>query len=738
MALPPEILKELLATFRVDVDDQLQSLSDALLAMEKEADGTAQGELLHNAMRAAHNIKGAARGIGVTNVGEVSHSLENLLTALMKRPDAFSAEIGDLCFEGIDAIRQALQAYTDETDLPFDKKDLTARLDRGLDDAPVSAAVPKKERPAPEPEPEPEPDPEPEPEPTVAAPDVQNKATVVDKPTAEQKGGEILRIPSAKLDRLEALVEETHAAKIDMDDFIELLRKLQVSTQSASGGAAADGEGCTDMGRQLESVQKMLRSRARTMGVVLTSIRYEMRTLRLLPAAGLTRPLARSVRDIARQMGKKVVFETVGEDTEMDRAVMDMLTDPLVHLLRNAIDHGVESPADRVAAGKPESGTIRVTFRLDGGQVRIILEDDGAGINADKVRDAAVAKKVISREDAAAMSREKVLDLIFHPGFSTKQIITDVSGRGVGMDIVRSNIRALSGDIAVDTREGAGSTFTLSVPLTLATERGLIVSASGQTFALPATNVDRVVDARRDDLIDVEGSKAIMVDGQPVALRQLSQVLGIDSGLTALPDSFPVVVVSAGWRRVALLVDEAHGQREMVVRPLAAPLVNVRNVAGGTLVSGRVRIVLSARTLVEDALGTASAFTGDGDGEGTVAKTILAVDDSLTTRTLMKNVLEGAGYDVTSSINGEEAWKVLQEQTFDLIVSDVEMPLMDGFELTQKIKDSDRHGQTPVIIVTSLTKEEDRQRGIEVGADAYIVKGEFESHVLLDVVTQLI
>lgn len=731
MALPPEIIKELVATFRVDVDDQLQVITDTLLALETETDKIARRDLLHSAMRAAHNLKGAARGIGVSNVGEISHSLENLLTKLMKSRSEFSAEITNLCLETVDAIKIALQSYIDETNLPFDKAELIKRLDKGETAKSVKLPVP----------------PASELTSTIEQASIPETAPVLEqeerkKTTPEaigiakpEKGGEILRVSVDKLDRLESLFEEIHATKIDLDDFIQELRTTQTVIYT---GQTENSEQPDKMAANLERVVKSMRARGRTLGVTLSAVRHEMRELRLVPALGLTRPLTRSVRDIAQQMDKKVTFTTIGEDTEMDRAVMDLLKDPLTHLLRNSLDHGIESPAERKAAGKSETGSIELLFRLESGMVRIELTDDGCGIDIDMVRETAVAKKVISQNDSQIMSREEILNLIFHPGFSTKKIITDVSGRGVGMDIVMINVQALRGDIAVDTRKGEGSTFTLSVPLTIATERGLVVRAADQVFAIPIANVERVLDAAAEDLIDVEGGKSLMIDDHPVTFRILSNVLGLGAVGDLPSKNIQVMVLKVGWRRVALVVDDILGQREIVVRPLSAPLVNVRGITGGTLIGGQVRMVLDPEGIVDSALKSAADFDLSSSSSIGRAKRVLAVDDSLTTRTLVKNVLESAGYDVTTAINGKEAWNVMHDTLFDIVVTDVEMPIMNGFELTKLIKESDKLADVPVIIVTSLTSEEDKDRGVEVGADAYIVKSDFETSVLLDVMEQLI
>ena len=567
------------------------------------------------------------------------------------------------------------------------------------------------------------------------------------------KGGESIRVAVEKLDQIEAIVEELQSAKIEIDDFVDELKKLHSMAQEidlalfAPTGIPGSG---IDIGRlpfedvreRTEKIYKNMRARTRNLGVVLSSLMYETRNLRLVPASGLTRPLVRSVRDIARQMNKKVAFNTSGEETEMDRVVLEMLNDPLVHIIRNAIDHGVEEPDIRKAAGKPEAGEINVKFELVGSRIQITVKDDGAGVNIEKVKQKAIEKKVISKAEAADMLKAEILDLVFHPGFSTKDIITDVSGRGVGMDVVRTNLNAVKGSVFVHSEEGVGSTFTLQVPLTLATENGLIIRSGGQIFAIPVGAVDRVVDLTSEELVDVEASQALLLDGDPVPVRYLSGLLEIEQKSSYTPDQLPAVIIASGWRRAALVVDEIIARREMVVRPLREPLNSVRNVSGGTILGGGVVIVLNPRDLMTAVSKVGSSIRvgiDSADGEaGEHKRSVLVVDDSLTTRTLVKNILEASGYDVSVRVNGQEGWEALSERDFDLVVSDVQMPIMDGFELTDKIKTSEDYGEIPVIIVTSLANDEDKQKGLDVGADAYIVKGEFETRILLDVVNQLI
>ncbi|MBT5034484.1 MAG: hybrid sensor histidine kinase/response regulator [Rhodospirillaceae bacterium] len=721
-------------------------------------------------MRSAHNIKGGARSIGISEVGRISHCAETLFLALKDGTAPVTSDVTDLCLEAVDRIKQAMESFEEENDLNFDIEDLITRLETASDgDAPIAPPAKSAEQEEPpteasteastEPEPKLEPKPEPEPEPKVSAPEEKTavqqapEKSAPEKKSAATKGGESIRVAIEKLDQIEAIVEELQSAKIEIDDFVDELKKLHAMAQDIDIAAFAPtgipGSGLElgslpfeDVREGTEKIYKNMRARARNLGVVLSSLMYETRNLRLVPAAGLTRPLVRSVRDIARQMNKKVSFNASGEDTEMDRVVLEMLNDPLVHIIRNAIDHGVEEPTIRKAAGKPEVGEINVEFQLVGSRIQITVKDDGAGVNIERVRQKAIEKKIISEAEANDLQKAEILDLIFHPGFSTKDIITDVSGRGVGMDVVRTNLNALKGSVFVDSEDGVGSTFTLQVPLTLATENGLIIRSGGQIFAIPVGAVDRVVDLTTEEMVDVEASQALLLDGNPVPVRYLSGLLGIEQISAQAPNQLPAVIIASGWRRAALVVDEIIARREMVVRPLREPLNSVRNVSGGTILSGGVVIVLNPGDLMTAVSQVSASLRVDidsADGEaGESRPSVLVVDDSLTTRTLVKNILEASGYDVSVRVNGLEGWEALAESDFDLVVSDVQMPIMDGFELTDKIKTSESYGEIPVIIVTSLANDEDKQRGLDVGADAYIVKGEFETRILLDVVNQLI
>ncbi len=750
MELDPAILRQLLDTFSAELDDQSQVLSDGLLQLEQGVAGEPRTELLNKLFRAAHNIKGAARGMDVRNVETLSHRLESLFGALKSGELEMADGMVDLCLETLDGMRRAMDAFSAEEPLDFDLKDLAGRLE---------AAAEGELQPS-QPPPETEPGAEQETPASVAAATRGNAAE--DETTARQSktpGG--IRVSLEKLERVGGWVEELQLVKIEQEDQLAGLhglrgrvrhlttqwRKTHPTLRQLNGmlppgfdnqlGAVNDL--ITEIDLQLRRLHTGQKGHLKHLGAVSGALQGDMHTLRMVPVSSLLSPLARSVRDIAREMGKQVEFRVTGEGIEMDRAVLEGIKAPLMHLFRNAIDHGIESPKERRLGGKSERGRLTVAVEGHGSRIHMRVSDDGAGIDPQRIRDTARRKQLVSPLELDAMSEDELLELVFRPGFSSKEIITDISGRGVGLDVVHANLRQLKGSVSLATEPGRGTSFTLSLPLTLATDRGLLLKCGGAVYAVPIAAVERVMEIRHHDLVEVEAGQAVHLGERAVPLRELAEILGVQR--REPPPQLPVVVLSKGWEAVAFLVDEIVGEREIVVKRFTPPLVAVRNVTGGTLTGGgEVIMVLNPMDLVDSALrpGVSARVVS---GRGTVEQIqprILVADDSITTRTLEKNILEGAGYRVEVTVDGDQAWELLQQQAFDLVVTDIEMPGLNGFDLTQRIKESERLRDTPVVVVTSLAREEDRQRGIEVGADAYIMKGQFETRALLEVVGQLV
>ncbi|HEX5362453.1 MAG TPA: hybrid sensor histidine kinase/response regulator [Fluviicoccus sp.] len=686
-ALNEAFMRQLAQMFRAELDEHVQEMMSRLFVLEGMADSDEREECLTALFRSAHNIKGAARGVDAREVEQIAHALESLLGALkggVMEPDA---GIIDLCLSALDAMQLSLEPGAS----PHDLSGLLRQLEHRGEAAPppeMAAPVPAAELPG--------------------ADDGHDKA--------------VARIAHHRLTLVTALVEELMAARIALDDEI---RELQSSLPASA---------------PLSAAWKGLRSCGNRVGMITERLQDQIRQMRMVPAASLLEPLARSVRDIARELGKKVDYEVVGGDFEMDRPVLEGIKDPLVHLLRNAVDHGIEPPSARLDAGKRESGRITVTVRGAGSRVQVAVSDDGGGIYPEKVADAAVRKQLLSPDEAAALTPDEIRDLIFRPGFSSSDCITDVSGRGVGLDIVLSNIRKMKGDVQVQSEPGKGTCFTLQLPLTLSVDRGLVVRAEGGMYVIPSTSVVRVMDIAAGDLVGIAGGQAMTFQGRAIPACELAAALELARGGEP-PARWFGVVVQRGWQRIAFLVDDIIGEREIVIKRLKPPLSSVRNVTGGTLMgNGRILLVLNPEDLVLSALrlqeqGRSPRLPVPARRQ---VRRVLVVDDSITTRTLETGILEAQGYRVTTANDGGQAWQALQQESFDLVVTDAEMPGMTGFELTARIKRHPRLSVVPVVMVTSLAGDADRRRGVAAGVDAYVVKSRFESGALLDVIRHLI
>jgi two-component system chemotaxis sensor kinase CheA len=480
------------------------------------------------------------------------------------------------------------------------------------------------------------------------------------------------------------------------------------------------------------------------MSLVIDELEQEIKRVRMLPLSTITGPFGRMVRDLAKNENKEAVLQIVGGETELDKRVLERIKDPLIHLLRNAVDHGIELPEEREAMGKPRSGTIVLSAEQMGNNILIGVSDDGAGLNPESIRRALVRRGV---RGAQAMSETDLVEAIYQAGVSTSPIITDISGRGVGLDVVRRNVEVLHGQIDQEWVQGGGTTFRLTLPLTLTSSRGLLVRASNRLFAIQFHAIVRIDDIELDEISTLEGHDTVLHNGRPLTLVRLSDVLGLPAaGARESGARIPYVILAAAERRMAFAVDELVDEQEVVIKGLGKQLSRVGGILGATVMgSGEVVLILNVADLIKLAIKgeRRSIFEAPADTmqalEARTRRRILVVDDSITTRTLEKNILEAEGYQVQLATDGEEALTVIAgEGVPDLIVSDIIMPRMDGFELTRRIREDAQTGQVPVILVTSLDSPEDKARGIEAGADAYIVKSGFDQNNLLETIEQLI
>jgi len=745
--------------FATEAEGRLDTLVDQLLELEK---GGATPELVASLFREAHTIKGGAAVVGMPHVARVAHALEDLLEEVRRERRGVDTPLIDSVLAGVDAIRILIPlavAGEDHEHAAFEAEqrlriavggppaagDEAAAAPTPVAAAPASAdpppsAAPLAEQPgprrsaaarqapaaalAPPPSP-PEPPPQvggsaagPEPEADRGAvphrPDPVTgqapAAAAVPGPTepARAAAAEMVQIPVHRIDDLVRLIGEASAATLRLGS--ALLERLE-----------RDPSGMTeyrDLVRSLNELQELALH------------------ARMIPVMSLAPRLRRAVRDLARESGKEVRFETRGEDAEIDRGVLERLADPLLHLVRNAVDHGIESPDERRLRGKPMEGIIRLHAMQLGSEVVIAVSDDGRGIDVAKVREAAGS----TDHSAMEMDDEAALYLIFRSGLSTATRVTGVSGRGVGLDAVRASLNAVRGRIEVRSDPGLGTEFRIAVPITMATLRCLVINSAGQAYAIPLHSVRGVLPPQPS--ATVGGRAMTMVEGRPVPISSLASVLGTGNGVEG-----PAVVVAGLTRSHAFKVDDLVDQRDVVVKGLGELVPRLPAVAGaGVQPDGSILLVLEAAGLIERARrmdsGDRSQEAAEGGRrEAPVARraaSILVVDDALTVRELQRSIFENAGYRVAVATNGEEALTLISEERPDLVLTDVQMPRMDGFQLTEAIRAQPALASVPVIILTSRGSDEDRRRGLECGADGYIVKSGFDQSALLSAVEHLL
>ena len=724
-----ELRQRLQEIFAAEAAERLAALDAALLALEG---GAAEPDVAHHlseAFRQAHTLKGGARAAGLPDVERVSHGLESAFERL-RRGDADGPDVWGAIYAGVDAVRSLVSGRAADVDR------VVALLDRPAPTGPGpggGAAVPPAAPPADGPDPF--------------------------APTA-------VRVPMARLESLMAEVRELHATLGGLRQRAAEATALAHSTsrlgrslrsrrrrrRMASAHSPAPtpertlptGDGL-DLIEEMGALRRRLDADVRRLESVAGEIHDGVRRLRLVPVGVALAGLPRLVRDTATACGKQARLELVGEGTEADRSVLEEITGALTHLVRNAVDHGLESPDGRARAGKPAVGVVTVAAREERGTLVLDVSDDGGGIDVEAVRRRAVELGLVSAEQATAAG----VDIVFRPGFSTAGRITEVSGRGVGLDAVTAAVEGLHGSVAVRTEPGAGTTFTMTVPLTLATTRCLLLRAGDQTLALPLSTVDRVVRVDEAAVGRTGGRAALTGVGPPVALAELSAVLGLappadGADGPAPPRSALAVVSTVGGAGSGVLVDEIRGEEEVVVNTLPAPLRRVRFTAGATILgTGEVVPVLHAGEVFRAAAGhrplpgPASAVSGAGDDAGR-RRVVVVADDSVTTRTLERVILESAGYEVRTAADGGQALALVQAGGCDAVVSDVQMPVLDGFALCERLRADARFRDLPVVLVTALGSRADRERGVAAGADAYIVKGEFDQETLLATLRRLL
>ncbi len=487
---------------------------------------------------------------------------------------------------------------------------------------------------------------------------------------------------------------------------------------------------------QMSSLYKTIQEDDARLSLIVNELEEKIKSIRVLPLATIFHIFPRMIRDISREHEKEIDFEIVGSQTSVDKKIIEDIKSPLMHIIRNSIDHGIETPQERLNKGKPAAGKITLAAYHLENSVLIEISDDGKGINLDAIKEKAVEKGFLTTNELKTMSNEQIMNIIFWPGFSTGDVITDLSGRGVGLDVVYSKIVQLDGKVNIKSEYGKGCKVAIQLPVTMATINSFLVNVNNQTFAIPTSSIKTALLVKRTEIFHKEGKETILVDSKPVPVFYLSEILEMSHSQVE-SEKIVVIVIESDDRPVGFIIDKLIGDQEILHKKLTAPLVRVRNVAGvTTLGSGELCLILNVNDLIKSAYVSMGINTNKSsvvkEKNTTVKrKKILVVDDSVTTRILERNILRAAGYDVTVAINGLDALTKVSSDKFDLIVSDVEMPEINGYELTERLRKDESLKSVPIILVTSLASEIDRMKGLKLGANAYITKGNFDQEELL-------
>lgn len=714
-------IKKFIGRFVEEAKEHLGRLASGLAEIEQ---GAVSAEKINSLFRSVHTLKGSSRMLKLEPITQVSHSLEDLLSALREERVTVNPPVIALLYQGVDALSDQIQqliAHGQVDALSSVNAQLCQQLTAIAEGEVLNTAVMAAVEPA---------------ELKLSELDTQGSSSATAQPTLT--ASDTVRVKLDKLEELINLMGELVSSHAGMRQLAGTAQRLGQQLQEQLQGSLPVA---------IQQFSRDMRDIVLSQESLMQELHDKTLQMRMLPLAIVLDPAARLVRDMARSLNKKVECRIYGSEIELDRQMIDQLADPIIHLLRNALDHGIETPAIRQQKGKPAQGLLQISARQDGGWVVLEVRDDGMGLSLSAIRDKALKKGLVSSEQLAEMSEQQISDLIFEPGFSTSNMITEFSGRGVGMDVVkRSIVDDLQGVISLHSRADEGTCFTLRLPLSLAMMRVLLVRASEQVLGFTAQYVTELISVDPDALISVADRNAVIIRNEFVPVIQLVDLLKLPQesapkrSLSRTRSDLLLLVIRVHTEKLALIVDELLDERDLVIKQLPEhlsfnPLISGMVTTGHNELVSLIHVPYVLDIARQSRQPSAKRAQADQDKP---KKRILVVDDSLNTREIERDVLEAWGYHVTLAEHGQEGLdKALAEQ-FDAVLTDVEMPVMDGFTLTARLREHERYQECPIIIITSREKESDRRRGIEVGADAYIVKGSFDQNSLVDTLKVLL
>ena len=762
--MTPEQMRDasLLELFSLEAEAQTQVLNEGLLALERNP---TQADQLEACMRAAHSLKGAARIVGVDAGVSVSHVMEDCLVSAQEGRLYLQREHIDALLQGTDLLMRI--ATPGNTVTPQDIDAYVAHMNELLDPSAPTARVAPPEFDVSQlllmPEPA-------APEPALEAPvQAQAEPEVVPEPVRRpqrltESGERVLRVTAQRLNSLLDLSSKSLVETQRLKPFLVSLQRLKrmqstnlramdtLNEQLKVTGISHEAvEALADARRILSESQHLLSEQTAELDEFCWQAGQRAQLLYDTALACRMRPFAdvlvgqeRMVRDLGRALGKQIRLEIEGEKTQVDRDVLEKLEAPLIHLLRNAVDHGIEPPEQRLLAGKPAEGLIRLRISHQAGLLVLELSDDGAGVDLDRLRRTIGERQLTTESTVAQLSEEELLTFLFLPGFSLRDTVTEVSGRGVGLDAVQHMVRLLRGAIVLEHTPQHGSRFHLEVPLTLSVVRSLVVEVADEAYAFPLAHIERMRDLQPEDIVQLEGRQHFWHEGRHVGLVAASQLLQRQPGQSD-DETLKVVVIRERDAVYGVAVERFIGERTLVVLPLDPRLGKVQDISAGALLDDGSPVLIVD---VEDMLRSVDKLLNTGRLERIdrrnrhtaelTRKRILVVDDSLTVRELQRKLLLNRGYEVAVAVDGMDGWNALRAEHFDLLITDIDMPRMDGIELVTLLRRDNRLQSMPVMVVSYKDREEDRRRGLDAGADYYLAKASFHDDALLDAVVELI
>ena len=715
--------------FKMECEIHTATLSDGLLVLEREPQRL---EIIERIMRAAHSLKGAARVVGLETAVGLAHAMEDVLTAARRDGQEIPPETMEKLLQGTDALAAIGRAGA-------------------VDDTPALATLTASIRPARGQEAL---------APTAVRPAVAPTAEV---PGPSDEGERVLRVRAVHISRLVALAGESLVESRRLKPLAQaqhLLRSRQASVSDlvndlhqALGAPPADdpvGIRVADLRGRVMECRTLLSDwqtefdvhRRRVEDLVVRTYR-EATTSRMRPLSDGLGGFPRMVRDVAKRLSKQVDLVMRGQEISIDRDILEKIEAPLNHLLRNAVDHGIESPADRAAAGKSARGTLRLEARHRAGTITVTLSDDGRGIDPERVRQQVIQQGLLPAPEAQLVNEERLYDFLFTPGFSTAESVGEISGRGVGLDVVQNVVHEVGGAIHVASIQGEGTVFTLTLPVSRSVIRAVVVAIGGEAYAFPLARIDRLLAVHHDETRVVEDRQYVIVDERNVALVPAVQMLELDSPILGGP-LLHIVVASDRSHRYGFVIERFLGEQDLVVRPLDPRLGRVADISAASILpDGSPVLIIDVDDLIRSVtrlqqVARIEKVTHLPRDAAPTTRRILVVDDSITVRELERQLLETKGYEVETAVDGAHAWDAVRDRPFDLVITDVDMPRMSGITLCRSIKQDPRLRHIPVVIVSYRDSAEDRTRGTEAGADLYFAKAEFQDDTLVGAVRELI